>query len=233
MGSLSDSSGLPDLDRDPEPDGDEFPQHTVLLPEFWIDRAEVTNVSYRACVAAKACSPPSGGDPNYYRDPAYDNYPIVFVSWNDADKYCRWVGKRLPTEAEWEKAARGTDGRIWPWGNALKDDLARPVERANVSDSHIRRCSQVGDYPTGASPYGALDMAGNVCEWVNDWYSPTYYAGRPDPDTSPPGPSENESLGKKVIRGGSFNTVGLNARTADRNAVSAGPSFDIGFRCAR
>ncbi len=232
MGSLRDSSGLPGLDRKLEPEGDEFPQRTVLLPEFWIDRTEVTNVKYRACVTAKACPPPSGGDPNYFSNPAYDNHPVVFVSWSDADKYCRWAGKRLPSEAEWEKAARGTDGRIWPWGNALKDNVAGPVERANVSDGSAHQYTQVGAYPKGASPYGALDMAGNVWEWVNDWYSPTYYAGRPAPDTSPPGPSEKESLGKKVIRGGSFNTVGLTAHTADRNAVSAGPSFDIGFRCA-
>jgi formylglycine-generating enzyme required for sulfatase activity len=233
MGSLPDSSGLPGLDRDPQPESDEFPQRTVSLSEFWIDRTEVTNVRYRECVNAGVCASQSGGDPNYHNNPAFDNYPVVLVSWDDAKIYCQWVGKRLPTEAEWEKAARGTDGRIWPWGNALKDNLSAPVERANVGDGAATGITETGAYPTGASPYGALDMTGNVWEWVNDWYSPVYYGGRPESDTSPPGPSKNESTGQKVIRGGSFGTLGVDARTAERNAVAPGPSFDIGFRCAR
>ena len=233
MGSLRDSSGLPGLDRDPKPQPDEFPQRSVVLPEFWIDRTEVTNGRYRECVAAGVCSPQAGGTSDYNNSPAFDDYPVVFVSWSDARAYCQWLGKRLPTEAEWEKAARGTDGRIWPWGNNLKDNISGPVERANVSDGAARRLTAAGSYPKGASPYGALDMAGNVWEWVNDWYRPTYYAERPDPDSSPPGPSEGEGTGLKVIRGGSFNSAGINARTADRNGVLPGPSFDIGLRCAR
>jgi formylglycine-generating enzyme required for sulfatase activity len=231
MGSLRDSSALPGIDRDPEPEPDEFPQRAVFLPTFWIDRTEVTNADYRECVDAGVCSAQSGGDFNYHNNPAFDDFPVVFVSWDDADTYCRWIGKRLPTEAEWEKAARGTDGRIWPWGNALKDNVYDPVQRANVGDSVTDGPKQVGSYPKGASPYGALDMAGNVWEWVSDWCSPTYYRDRPDPDTSPPGPTQSGSNRRKVIRGGSWGTIGVDARTAERNAVPSGPSYDIGFRC--
>ena len=230
MGSLQDSSSLPGLDRNPEPEPDEFPQRTVFLPDFWIDRTEVTNARYRECVNAGACAPQAGGNPDYHNNPAFDNYPVTFVSWDAARTYCQWAGKRLPTEAEWEKAARGTDGRIWPWGNALKDNLAGPVERANVGDSTSVDITEVGAYPNGASPYGALDMTGNVWEWVNDWYKFAYYNERPDPDSS--GPSEAESDGRKVIRGGSFQTVGIDARTTERNGVPTSPTFDIGFRCA-
>ncbi len=234
MGSLPDSSGLPGLDRNPQPEGDEFPQRTVFLPEFRIDRTLVTNVRYRECVNAGTCVSQSGGDRNYHNGPAFDNYPVTYVSWDDALAYCQWAGKRLPTETEWEKAARGTDGRIWPWGNALKDNPSAPVQRANVGDSDAGgNPTPVDAYPNGASPYEALDMAGNVWEWVNDWYKFDYYAGRPDPDSSPTGPTEGESTGLKVIRGGSFETVGVDARTTERNAVSPSPSFDIGFRCAK
>ncbi len=233
MGSLEDYNGFPGLDRDPEPEPDEFPQRSVVLATFWIDRTEITNGAYRACVDAGVCPAQAGADPDYRNNPAFDNYPAVFIAWDDAKTYCRWAGKRLPTEAEWEKAARGEDGRIWPWGNALKDNLTAPVRRANVGDSDTQGPTQVGTYLNGASPYGTLDMSGNVWEWVNDWYSPTYYQDRPDPDTSPPGPSEDESDGRKVIRGGSFDTAGIDARTADRNAVLPGPYQNIGFRCAR
>ena len=233
MGSQEDYNGFPGLDRDPEPEPDEFPLRSVVLATFWIDHTETTNGAYRACVDAGVCPAQSGGDPDYHNNPAFDNYPAVFIAWDDAKTYCRWAGKRLPTEAEWEKAARGEDGRIWPWGNALKDNLAAPVWRANVGDSNTQGPTQVGTYLNGASPYGTLDMSGNVWEWVNDWYSPTYYQDRPDPDTSPPGPSRDESDGRKVIRGGSFDTAGIDARTADRNAVLPGPYQNIGFRCVR
>lgn len=233
MGSLPDSSGLPGLDRNPEPEPDEFPQRAVFLPTFWIDRTEVTNADYRACVEAAVCARQSGGDPNYHNLPRFDKYPALFVSWQDAQTYCRWLGKRLPGEAEWEKAARGDDGRIWPWGNALQDNFAFPVQRANVGDSGIGSITETGNFPNGASPYGALDMSGNVWEWTNDWYKFTYYAERPDPDRSPPGPSEADSSGRKVIRGGSYLTVGIDSRTTERNAIAPDAAFDVGFRCAQ
>ncbi len=220
-------------DRDPDPEGDEFPQRTVYLPDFWIDRSEVTNAAFRECVQLGPCSAYPDRDVNYTDNPAYDNYPAAFVSWDEANKYCQWRNKRLPTEAEWEKAARGADGRLWPWGNALKDNPLEPVQRANVGDANIGERTPVGTFPTGASPYGALDMSGNVWEWVQDWYKFDYYQDRPDPDQSPPGPSQANSTGEKVIRGGSFLTVGVDARTAERNAVFPGPAYDIGFRCAK
>ncbi len=227
MGSLRDPSALPGLDQNLEPQNDEFPQRTVILPEFWIDRTEVSNADYGRCVEAGVCKPQSGGDPSYHNQP---KMPVIFVSWEDAQTYCRWVGKRLPTEAEWEKAARGIDGRIWPWGNTLQAD---PVPRANIQESNLNRIDEVDAFRNGASPYGALNMTGNVWEWTADWYKPTYYAERPDPDRSPSGPSEEESTGQKVIRGGSYRTPGVDAYTAERNAVSPSPAFDIGFRCLR
>ena len=234
MGSLEDSSGLPGLDRNPEPQPDEFPQREVSLPEFWIDRTEVSNADYRPCLEAGVCKPQSGGDPNYHTNPAFDRHPVIFISWEDAVTYCKSVGKRLPTEAEWEKAARGMDGRIWPWGNALQDNPSFPVQRANVQESNYARLLEVDAFPDGASPYRALNMTGNVWEWTADWYKPTYYRERPDPDASPPGPPEAESAeGRKVIRGGSYLTAGVGARTAERNGVPPGGSHDIGFRCAR
>lgn len=233
MGSLRDSSNLPGLDRNPEPDPDEFPQHAVALPEFFIDRTEVTNAAYLECVETNVCVPQAGGDPNYHTSPTFANHPVIFVSWEGAQTYCRWAGKRLPTEAEWEKAARGTDGRIWPWGNALKDNLAGPVTRANVADGVTGGPVAVGSYTAGASPYGALDMSGNVWEWVADWEDPNYYSKRPDPDENPPGPPQDQSTGRKIVRGGSYRSLGVDSRTAERNGVELGPSFDIGFRCAK
>ena len=205
----------------PEAIGDEMPQRTVFLPQFLIDKTEVTNADYDQCVEAGRCAP-QGGQSNYNDQP---DLPVIWVSWQSAQNYCEWVGKRLPTEAEWEKAARGDEGSLWPWGND-------PENWANMAEVSPNSPVAVGSFPEGGSPYGALDMSGNVNEWVADWYSPTYY--QDGLDSAPQGPSETESSGQlKVIRGGSFRTSRLEARAADRNAIALSPAFDVGFRCAK
>jgi len=156
-----------------EGDSDEQPVHTVYLDAFYIDKYEVTNAQYRRCVEAGAYSLPHSTD--RYTDPNYAEYPVVYVDWYQAEAYCRWAGKRLPTEAEWEKAARGTEGRIWPWGNAFDGSKVNSCDKncpydyndASVDDGYADT-APVGSYPAGASPCGALDMAGNVWEWVAD-----------------------------------------------------------------
>jgi formylglycine-generating enzyme required for sulfatase activity len=232
-------------DRDPDAYGSEQPQHTVFLDEFWIDQTEVTNAIYALCVAAGACAPPSGFDSatrsSYYGNHAYDGYPVIFVSWEDAQAYCGWAGRRLPTEAEWEKAARGTDGRRYPWGDGpvagvllnfadrnLSLDLPYDWQDTGVDDGY-EDTAPVGSYPDGASPYGALDLAGNVGEWVADWYDEAYYSN--SPSDNPRGPASGT---QHVTRGGSW----LDRAQAGR-AASRGSSFpdyrwvSLGFRCAR
>ena len=230
MGFLPGTGNVFDFIVNPEPD--ELPPRLVILSEYWIDKTEVTNIAYRKCIEAGICQPQSEGNQLYHIDPINNNYPVVNISWHDAKTYCEWLGKRLPTEAEWEKAARGTDGRVWAWGNILKDDLTRPVERVNVKDGYFEGPTDIFLHQKGASPYGAVDMTGNVWEWVNDWYSPTYYKKRPRPDHDPIGPQKN-SENKKVIRGGSFSVFAVDARTDERNAlVPDQNSGEIGFRCA-
>ncbi len=163
-------------DSDPNVHVDETPQHTVYLDAFWIDRTDVTNNMYASCVSTGACTAPISTTSStstiissYYGNSAFDNYPVIWVTWYDATAYCKWAGRQLPTEAQWEKAARGTDGRIYPWGNTAPDDTLLNYN-ASIGDT-----TAVSSYLRGASPYGALDMAGNVWQWVNDWYSDTYY----------------------------------------------------------
>ena len=156
---------------------EENPMHGISLDSYWIDQTEVTNGMYSQCVAAGACLPPtnitSSSRTVYYGDERFDIYPVIYVDWAMAQTYCSWAGGRLPTEAEWEKAARGVDRRTYPWGNA-----APSCSLANfwgTGGGCVGDTSPVGSYLFGASPYGVLDMAGNVWEWVSDWFNVRYY----------------------------------------------------------
>jgi formylglycine-generating enzyme required for sulfatase activity len=207
-------------------DADNRPAHQVYLDAFWIDRTEVTNEMYAKCVEANQCNSPdskrSKTRPSYFNNPEFGNYPVIYVTWDDAYAYCSWAGRRLPTEAEWEKAARGPNGYKYPWGNVdPKDTLLN--YNGNVSDT-----SEAGRYPEGASIYGALDMAGNVWEWVNDWYDPNYY--EISPATNPLGPTSEDS---RVLRGGSWNPLNAAVGSIYRYAFVPTTKNDIfGFRCA-
>jgi len=199
-------------------EADERPEHNVLLNTFWIDKYEVTNEKYVICVAAGKCR-----ENEKYLGFADPDQPVVGVSWFDAADYCSYVGKRLPTEAEWEKAARGQDSREYPWGNNLDCTLA------NYRECRVGKTMPVGSYPNGASPYGLLDMAGNAAEWCSDWYDPNYYQNSPKSD--PKGP---ESGKYRVIRGGMWLRFAYQMRSADRAAQSPDRRNNTtGFRCAK
>jgi serine/threonine-protein kinase len=204
---------------------DEYPSHSVSLDNFWIDRTEVTNIQYAVCVADGDCEPPSSDGSytreSYYGNPAYADYPVLYVSWNDANAYCRWAGGRLPTEAEWEYAARGPEGFAYPWGDSAPNETLLNYA-ANEGDT-----TEVGSYPAGASWVGTLDMAGNVWEWVVDWYDEGYYAI--SPVENPMGP---EPTNRKVLRGGGWSYDALYVRAMERYWTDPGDSStNIGFRC--
>ena len=222
MGNPVGSDGLPD----------EQPQRLVYTASFWIDRYEVTNDTYARFVQTTGHRAPAHSNPastlweNNAPIAGIGNHPVVNVSWEDAVAYCAWMSKRLPTEAEWEKAARGADGRLYPWGNE-----SPTAERANYErewdDGKALRA--VGTTPNGRSFYGVHDMAGNAREWTQDWYAPDYY--KQAPDRNPRGPEQGVL---KVIRGGSWRSP-----LADISATARGRggfalrTHGTGFRCAR
>lgn len=226
---------------------DEFPIHTVTLNAFWIDETETTNAMYSACVQAQACKAPQ--KTIYYDDPAFAQHPVVYVSWNDAMDYCTWAGRRLPTEAEWEKAAAWNPEtrqiQFYPWGDEFEcrnsnlddetQDDAFSVEGGPYCDG-FTGSAPVGSYPQGASPYGALDMAGNVWEWIYDGFvetdpyngSLTYYAI--SPPSNPTGPRIAAYHG---LRGSSWNLNYGQGRSTYRLWFGPDDRYDgMGFRCA-
>jgi len=205
---------------------DEQPQRTIFMDAFSIDRYEVTNHQYQQFVLATGHRKP--GLPSRYAKSGGKmrgtNQPVVYVSWDDAVEYCRWRGKRLPTEAEWEKAMRGSDGRLWPWGTT---ERANGANWARVQDGY-EVSAPVGSFQTDKSPYGVMDGAGNVLEWVEDWYGETYY--KDSPEQNPPSPEQGTY---RVLRGGSYTTSGGDIRITSRSKMM--PDFrdeTIGFRCA-
>jgi eukaryotic-like serine/threonine-protein kinase len=208
---------------------DEQPVRKVTVSAMEIDRHEVSNARYRQCVGAGICSPPalpvSHTRPHYFDDPRFDEYPVIFVSWHQADHYCRFAGGRLPTEAEWEKAARGTsDAREYPWGDEAPD-----CRRANMGGAKpcVGDTDRIGQRPAGASPCGAQDMAGNVWEWTQDWYAPDAYSSGATND--PKGPA-NGTL--KVMRGGCWESGASSLRVSCRKAeLPAAWADNVGFRC--
>jgi formylglycine-generating enzyme required for sulfatase activity len=216
---------------------DERPVHAVYLDDFYVDKTEVTNAQFAGFLNERGNQEEGGAtwlhvedeacliaeiDGQYRPKNGYESHPVVEVTWHGAVAYCEWAGRRLPTEAEWEKAARGTDGRTYPWGEGIDCD------RANYGGC-AGQAIEVGSLPSGASPYGALDMAGNVYEWVLDWYDGVYYAA--SPSSNPQGPVSGSC---RSVRGGSWvngeKRVGVTARfsNAPDNAIN-----NVGFRCAR
>ena len=202
--------------------------HNVFLDAYWIDKTDVTNAMYSLCVKAAACQAPGQSSSftrtSYYGNSQYENYPVIWVNWNDASAYCQWAGTRLLTEAQWEKAMRGTDGRPYPWGNN------NPNKSLLNYDQNIGDTTAVDGYPSGASPYGALDMAGNVWDWVNDWYGSNYFAA--SPSANPQGPSGGTF---RVLRGGAWNNNAITfINSSLRDWQTSGyASNSLGFCCAR
>jgi formylglycine-generating enzyme required for sulfatase activity len=195
----------------------ELPMHTVQLSAFQIEKTEVTQAEYAACVAVSSCGPPSCA-----WDCSKAEYPATCIVWDQAKEYCTWAGRRLPSEAEWEAASRGPTGLKYPWGN--QDPDCTLVNMSGCSGG----TDPVGSHPTGASPFGALDMAGNVVEMVEDWYSADYY--QVSPSTNPTGPATGTEYGG---RGGGYASVAVWQRSSSRDWYDITDDYkSLGFRCA-
>lgn len=203
-------------------ESDEKPGRRVYLDAFHIDKFEVTVADYRKCVLAGTCKTPNTGGKCNWDHAGREDHPINCVDWHQAYAYCKWAGRRLPTEAEWEKAARGTDGRKYPWGNNWDSS------KANTWDA--KQTVSVGSYSSGRSPYGAHDMAGNVWEWVHDRYDKGYYRSAPNRNSK--GPSSGSA---RVVRGGSWAAGEARyARASARHTGSPGRRYGhFGFRCSQ
>ncbi len=214
---------------------DEFPAHSVYLDSYWIDQTEVTNAKYALCVEAGKCDSPkftkSYLHENYYGNVDFSNYPVIYVSWDDANNYCSWAGRRLPTEAEWEKAARGgLEEKKYPWGN--NDPICKERRNYGAKYDDNAQCNHTGTerietYPPNS--YGLYDMSGNVWEWVADWYDENYYANAPK--ENPQGPKIGDF---RVMRGGAWSSDKYDLRSASRyrDYLTTSHSY-IGFRCSR
>ena len=219
---------------------DEQPAHSIALDDFWVDQTEVTNGQYKQCVKVGNCVPPTENDSQtrstYYDDDIYDDYPVIHVSWHQANAYCEWAGGRLLTEAEWEYAARGSESYAFPWGDVFDGerlnycDANCALDQAQKSvDDGYADTAPVGSYPDGASWCRALDLAGNVWEWVADWYDSNYYGD--SPTRNPEGPSSGEF---RVLRGGSWTDAVSVTHSANRRKSYPDDTFNnVGFRCAR
>ena len=217
----------------------EFPQHQVYLDAFWIDQTEVTNAMFteflnevgnqegggRTWLNLPRTDPQIGQVGDLWAPKSgYENHPIAEITWYAAEAYCEWAERRLPTEAEWEKAARGTDARTYPWGN---DDPTCEITNYDFF-CWVRHSNPVGSYPNGQSPYGALDMSGNAWEMVADYYAKDYYAK--SPQENPTGPATGDF---RVVKGGSFFIHEINVRSARRaDVLPTGSGPAVGFRCA-
>ncbi len=214
-------------DNDAEASGSEKPRHKVKLPDYWIDKTEVTNGQYQLCIEAGGCSKlgntTSPTRPDYFTNVIYADYPVIWVSWDQASAYCKWAGRRLPSENEWEKAARGVDVRLYPWGNDPPNNTLLNYDLL-VGDT-----TKVGSYPNGASPYSALDMSGNVIEWVEDFYYSSYFPLLYNPTVPPP-----LSVGIHTLRSSSWAAIKAEVRVAVRhfNNRPDGTYNNVGFRCA-
>jgi eukaryotic-like serine/threonine-protein kinase len=200
--------------QDDEPGSSDNPSQKIFLNSFYIDKYEITNAQYKRCVAAGFCKEPSlitdypktihEDGKNWYRDASMGDYPVVGLTWLQAVTYCRWIGERLPLTSEWEKAARGTDGRTYPWGNQWDAGKANWDEKGRLDG--YKKISPVGLFPGGASPYGVMDMAGNVWEWVDNF----------------------------ILKGGSWYSYPISLRSGDPGqGPLVGRDDDIGFRCAK
>ena len=230
-----------------EANADQKPAHRVYLDAFYIDKHEVTNAEYEEFILAggykkkefwteegwdciqkfqfggdewhQVETPLQYGENSVSTDP---DHPVIGASWYEANAYANWAGKRLPTEAEWEKAARGTDGRLYPWGNKM--DFSRLSYFP-----HVTKVQTVGSFPSGASPYGVLDMAGSVWEWCTDWYNENYYSQ--NPQRNPTGPDSGEY---RVLRGGGWDSIRVQLRTSYRYYEKENRrTYNIGFRCVQ